>query len=89
MKILEIDCSVRAAGSVSRQLMAQLIAVFRTRHPKLEHHTRDVGLSPPHPTVAFMAANYPPLRNQAEINRDGAIQVVGSGNDLVRRISSE
>ena len=70
MKILEIDCSVREAGSVSRQLTAEFIAAIKARHPDLEHQKRDVGLNPPpHPTAAFMAANYtPPNERTAEMH---------------------
>ena len=85
MKILEIDCSVREAGSVSRQLTAEFIARLKARHPDLEHQTRDVGLNPPpHPTAAFTWANYtPPAERTAEMQ-----SVLAPSDELIEELAA-
>lgn len=85
MRILEIDCSIREAGSVSRQLTAEFIALLKARYPDLEHHTRDVGLNPPpHPTAAFMSANYtPPTERTAEMQ-----SVLAPSDNLIEELAA-
>lgn len=85
MKVLEIDCSVREAGSVSRQLTAEFIARLKGRYPDLDHHTRDVGLNPPqHPTAAFMWANYtPPNERTAEME-----SVLAASDELIEELAA-
>lgn len=60
--LLEIQSSVRQQASISRQLSAEFIQVWRSRYPQAKHLIRDVGVSPPaHPTEVFTIAKYTPF----------------------------
>ena len=57
MKLLHIDSSILGAGSVSRQLSAEIVAAERRRHPGLEVVYRDLGAAPVgHLSGAHLAA---------------------------------
>lgn len=59
LNILEINCSVRVANSVSRELANEFIAAVQKSNPNAVHTKRDVGLNPPaHPSESFTVANY-------------------------------
>ncbi len=59
MKMLEIQSSVREAGSISRSLSAEFIQAWQTVHPETQYQKRDVGINPPnHPTEFWTKANY-------------------------------
>ena len=46
MKLLHIDSSILGAGSVSRQLSAEIVAAETARHPGLEVTYRDLAAAP-------------------------------------------
>lgn len=57
MKLLHVDSSILAEGSVSRTLSAEVVASFRAAHPGLEVKTLDLAATPlQHLTGAHMAA---------------------------------
>ena len=57
MKLLHIHSSILGAGSVSRQLSAEIVAAERRRHPGLEVVYRDLGAAPVgHLSGAHLAA---------------------------------
>ena len=57
MNLLHIDSSPLGAGSVSRQLTAEIVAAFRAAHPDLQVSYRDLALAPPpHLSGALLAA---------------------------------
>ena len=62
MKLLEIQSSVRQAGSVSRALSDEFIQAWQTHQvgqAEIQHHQRNVGSFPPaHPTALWTQANY-------------------------------
>ncbi|GFE72164.1 FMN-dependent NADH-azoreductase [Chroococcus sp. FPU101] len=59
MKLLEIQSSVRACGSISRRLSDEFIQAWSTAHSKTQQKKRDVGINPPtHPTELWTKANY-------------------------------
>lgn len=65
--LLEIQSSVRQHGSISRQLSAEFIQVWRSRYPQAKHLVRDVGIAPPdHPTEFFTIANYTPPQQRSQ-----------------------
>ncbi|MFM7424964.1 MAG: FMN-dependent NADH-azoreductase [Elainella sp.] len=70
MKLLEIQSSVRQAGSISRQLSHEFLKLWQAHHPDAEWRQRDVGTSPPaHPTAAWTLANYTdPASRTPEMN---------------------
>lgn len=59
MKLLEIQSSVRQAGSVSRALSQEFIQMWQTGQADSQHRQRDVGIEPPaYPTELWTTANY-------------------------------
>ncbi|MBS0235207.1 MAG: FMN-dependent NADH-azoreductase [Proteobacteria bacterium] len=57
MKLLHVDSSILGAGSVSRQLTAEIVAAERRLHPELEVIYRDLALEPVgHLSGAHLAA---------------------------------
>ena len=46
MKLLHVDSSILGAGSVSRQLTAEIVAAERKHHPALEVAYRDLAAAP-------------------------------------------
>ncbi len=70
MKLLEIQSSVREAGSISRDLSQVFIQAWQQAHDAspspIEHRKRDVGLTPPaHPTALWTQANYLPPESRS------------------------
>src|SRR5687767_13649618 len=57
MKLLHVDSSILGAGSVSRQLSAEIVAAERRLHPAVEIVYRDLDLAPVgHLSGAHLAA---------------------------------
>lgn len=67
LNILEINCSVRLASSVSRGLANEFVAAVQKRNPNAARVVRDVGLHlPAHPSEEFTIANYTPPEMRTE-----------------------
>jgi len=60
LRILEVSAGARSAGSISRQLTADLIAALETRYSDTETVRRDVADGLPFIDEAWVAANFTP-----------------------------
>ncbi|WP_179401667.1 FMN-dependent NADH-azoreductase [Burkholderia guangdongensis] len=57
MKLLHVDSSILGQGSVSRELSADVVATFRSRHADIEVTRLDLAVTPiGHLTAAHLAA---------------------------------
>lgn len=61
MKLLHVDSSILGAGSVSRALSAEIVAVQRAHHPDLEVAYRDLAADP----VGHLTGNHLAARQGA------------------------
>lgn len=83
MKLLEIQSSVRKAGSISRRLSDEFVQMWQTLHPEVQHKKRDVGLYPPAaPNALWTQANYlPPNQRTSEMT-----EVLAESEDLIAEL---
>jgi FMN-dependent NADH-azoreductase len=59
IKLLEIQSSIREAGSISHSLSDEFIGTWQQIQGNIQHQKRDVGINPPaHPTALWTQANY-------------------------------
>ena len=71
MKLLHVDSSILGAGSVSRQLSAEIVAAERRLHPGLDVAYRDLALTPVgHLSGAHLAARSGAVPETAEAQAD-------------------
>jgi FMN-dependent NADH-azoreductase len=71
MKLLHVDSSILGAGSVSRQLSAEIVAAERRLHPAVEVVYRDLDLAPVgHLSGAHLAARSGVVPETAEAQAD-------------------
>lgn len=66
MRILEISASGRQAGSVSRQLTAELIDGLETRFGDVDVARRDLGDGIPHVDESWIDANFTPEEQRTQ-----------------------
>ncbi len=70
-KLLHIDSSILGAGSVSRQLTAEIVAAERRRHPGLQVIYRDLAAAPVgHLSGAHLAAAQGVVPETIDLERD-------------------
>jgi FMN-dependent NADH-azoreductase len=70
-KLLHIDSSILGAGSVSRQLTAEIVAAERRRHPGLQVVYRDLAAAPVgHLSGAHLAASQGVVPETVDLERD-------------------
>lgn len=70
-KLLHIDSSILGAGSVSRQLTAEIVAAERLRHPGLQVIYRDLAAAPVgHLSGAHLAAAQGVVPDTVDLERD-------------------
>ena len=70
-KLLHIDSSILGAGSVSRQLTAEIVAAERRRHPGLQVIYRDLAAAPVgHLSGAHLAAAQGVTPDTVDLERD-------------------
>jgi FMN-dependent NADH-azoreductase len=71
MKLLHVDSSILGAGSVSRQLSAEIVAAERRLHPAVEVVYRDLASTPVgHLSSAHLAARSGGVAETAEAQAD-------------------
>jgi FMN-dependent NADH-azoreductase len=71
MKLLHVDASILAQGSVSRVLSAEIVAAQRRLHPGLEVVYRDLGAEPVgHLSGAHLAAAHGAVPEGPDLQRD-------------------
>jgi FMN-dependent NADH-azoreductase len=74
MKLLHVDSSIMGAGSVSRQLTAEIVAAERRLHPGIEVVYRDLAGNPvKHLSGAHLAAAQGTLPDADEVRHDLAM----------------
>ena len=73
MKLLHVDSSILGAGSVSRQLSAEIVAAERRLHPDIDVVYRDLALAPVgHLSGAHLAARGGAVPETPEVQADVA-----------------
>jgi FMN-dependent NADH-azoreductase len=71
MKLLHVDSSILGAGSVSRQLSAEIVAAERRLHPDIDVVYRDLALTPVgHLSGAHLAARGGAVPETPEVQAD-------------------
>lgn len=70
LRILRVDASARAEGSVSRRLAAELIEALRAAHGTVELAVRDLKDGIPFVDEAWMAANFTAEEERSQAHRE-------------------
>jgi FMN-dependent NADH-azoreductase len=84
LKILEVQASARGAGSISRDLTADLITALEDRHGKADIVRRDLALGLPFVDEAWVAANFTPEEERTSGHR----QTLARSDDLVAELQA-
>lgn len=84
LKILEIQASARGAGSISRDLTADLIAALEDRHGKADLTQRDLAPGLPFIDEAWVGANFTPDEERTSTHR----QILSRSDDLVAELQA-
>lgn len=82
LKILEVQASARAAGSMSRELTADLIAALEDRYGKTAITQRDLARGLPFIDEAWVGANFTPDEERTSTHR----QILSRSDDLVAEL---
>lgn len=89
LKILEISAGARSAGSISRQLTADLIAALDSRHDETDISRRDLADGLPFIDEAWIAASFTPDEDrnrhhqQALAHSDALVEELKAADVLV------
>lgn len=84
LNILEVQASARGAGSISRDLTADLIAALEARHGELNITRRDLARGLPFVDEAWVAANFTPEEDRTSTHR----QILSRSDDLVAELQA-
>jgi FMN-dependent NADH-azoreductase len=84
LKILEVQASARAEGSISRDLTADLINALEVRHGQVDVTQRDLAPGLPFIDEAWVAANFTPDEERTSTHR----QILSRSDDLVDELQA-
>jgi len=84
LKILEVQASARASGSISRELTADLIAALEDRHGELDITRRDLAKGLPFIDESWVGANFTPDEDRTSTHR----QILSRSDDLVAELQA-
>jgi len=82
LNILEVQASARGAGSISRDLTADLIAALQDRHSNVDVARRDLASGLPFIDEAWVGANFTPDEERTNTHR----QILSRSDDLVAEL---
>jgi len=84
LKILEVQASARATGSMSRKLTADLIAALEDRHGTVDIAQRDLARGLPFIDEDWVGANFMPDEERTSTHR----QILSRSDDLVAELQA-
>lgn len=84
LRILEVQASARGAGSISRDLTADMIAALHDRHGNADVTQRDLAQGLPFIDEAWVGANFTPDEDRTSTHR----QILSRSDDLVAELQA-